>query len=75
LIALQQAGVPTGSQKGDVYSFAIVTHEIIYRSGLFRCADSDQPIPAKSKSATTVLKTVLISVYGRFPESRFPGKT
>ena len=38
-----------GTQKGDVYSFAIILHEILYRAGLFRCFDDDDHIPAKSK--------------------------
>jgi len=52
LMAAQQvrlAGLSTGTQKGDVYSFAIIVHEILYRAGLFRCVEDDEPIPAKSK--------------------------
>ena len=54
LMAAQQArvaGLLTGSQKGDVYSFAIISHEILYRAGLFRRAEDDEPIPAKSESS------------------------
>jgi len=43
-------GLSTGTQKGDVYSFAVVLHEILYRAGLFRCVDDDEPLPAKSTS-------------------------
>ena len=38
-----------GSQKGDVYSFAIILHEILYRCGLFHCVQRDVPILAKGK--------------------------
>jgi len=43
------SGLSEGTQKGDVYSFAIIVHEILYRAGLFRCLDDAEPIPAKSK--------------------------
>ena len=55
LMASQQTGgvgLSTGTQKGDVYSFAIIVHEILYRAGLFRCSEDDESIPAKSKSVT-----------------------
>jgi len=42
-----------GTQKGDVYSFAIILHEILYRAGLFRCVEDSEPTPAKSKSTYT----------------------
>jgi len=56
LMASQRAGGiglsvnTTGTQKGDVYSFAIVLHEITYRAGLFRCVEDSEPTPAKSQS-------------------------
>jgi len=52
LMASQRAGalgLSTGTQKGDVYSFAIILHEILYRAGLFRSVDDLESIPAKSK--------------------------
>jgi len=52
LMVSQRAGVvglSTGTQKGDVYSFAIILHEILYRAGLFRCVKDDEPVPPKSK--------------------------
>jgi len=57
-VAVDGGGLTTsmgGSQKGDVYSFAVIMHEIIYRVGLFRCTDDDQPIPAKSQSLPAIL--------------------
>jgi len=55
-MASQQAGavgLSTGTQKGDVYSFAVIVHEILYRAGLFRCAEDEQTMPAKSTSMDT----------------------
>jgi len=55
-MASQQAGVigmSTGTQKGDVYSFAIIVHEILYRAGLFRYAEDEHAMPAKSTSMHT----------------------
>jgi len=43
-------GRSTATQKGDVYSFAIILHEILYRAGLFCCIQDDESIPAKSES-------------------------
>jgi len=39
----------TGTHKGDVYSFAIILHEILYRAGLFCCIEDAESIPAKSE--------------------------
>ena len=60
LMASQRAGVvgmSTGTQKGDVYSFAIILHEILYRAGLFRCVDDNESIPAKSKPPPLLSRT------------------
>ena len=34
-----------GTQKGDVYSFAIIVQEILYRNGPFFISEDDQPEP------------------------------
>lgn len=39
---LLRAGNSRGSQKGDVYSFAIIVHEIVYRKAAFYLGDDNK---------------------------------
>ena len=45
---------PEGTPKGDVYSFAIITHEILVRHGPFYLADND--LSPKGKVNVNVYK-------------------
>ncbi len=35
---------PEGTQKGDVYSFAVIVQEILYRQGVFYLTDEDRDV-------------------------------
>jgi len=43
------SGLSVGTQKGDVYSFAIIVHQILYRSVAFDCSGDCELIAPKSK--------------------------
>ena len=47
LIERNKTGNPfvPGTQKGDVYSFAIIAQEILYRNGPFFVCEDNQPRP------------------------------
>ena len=66
LMASQLAGVigmSTGTQKGDVYSFGVIVHEILYRAGLFRCCEDQETMPAKSTSTDQSTSHELLEWY------------
>ena len=65
MMALQTDGsvrLSTGTQKGDVYSFGIIMHEILYRAGIFCYTEENETIAAKSESMSTIETTVLLGL-------------
>jgi len=51
---------PEGTQKGDVYSFAIICQEIIYRKGTFWLEENEY-ISAEGENGQLGLLGVLLS--------------
>uniref|UniRef100_A0A915DTZ4 Guanylate cyclase n=1 Tax=Ditylenchus dipsaci TaxID=166011 RepID=A0A915DTZ4_9BILA len=45
---------PQGTQKADVYSFALIFHEMLYRKGAFYRGEDDSPEPAE------ILRNVMV---------------
>lgn len=48
-----------GTQKGDIYSFAIIVQEICCRQGVFYLGDSDEKTPRGELNLTLVFQVVI----------------
>ncbi|KAK0169145.1 hypothetical protein PV327_002891 [Microctonus hyperodae] len=67
LLRLQRP-LPEGTQKGDVYSFAIIVHEIVMRQGPFYLGEDSNYSPRERSNASSTSSLALPSLQGASPD-------